>query len=315
MLKLLTVSIKSVLDVKDDTPLPKGLESETVFDRSILILTPQRALKFTAISRERHYIWLNALSFLCHSNEGLDGLAVPDPISPPADHRKFPEDLLPQAHLATHRNGQRGSMRLEKSSQSQLGAPSLPSALSEYDLAISPHLRKPFDDVIERPSEDAAEPPQIPRVPGHARKRSSTGPRIPISSFNSYPSAAAVASTWSLQSSSIARDRNRTSSRGGPVSTARPDSSAHAMIDQSGPLPPTPAVRNDFFDAVGTVRMEAFVHRTTDGRAEKQRKSRKEQKQKEHKKNMSYWGVTDLPINSTSDGSGQGWKEDPFRGF
>lgn len=57
-----TVTIQSVLDVKDDNPAPKGMTP--VFNRSILILTPQRALKFTASSSERHYVWLTALSFL-----------------------------------------------------------------------------------------------------------------------------------------------------------------------------------------------------------------------------------------------------------
>ncbi|RDA91315.1 hypothetical protein CP533_1576 [Ophiocordyceps camponoti-saundersi (nom. inval.)] len=53
------VMIQSVLDVKDDNPAPKVMPS--VFNRSILILTPQRALKFTATSADRHYLWLTAL--------------------------------------------------------------------------------------------------------------------------------------------------------------------------------------------------------------------------------------------------------------
>ncbi|KFY08583.1 hypothetical protein V492_06101, partial [Pseudogymnoascus sp. VKM F-4246] len=56
------LTIQSVLDVKDDNAAPKGVNN--IFNRSILILTPARALKFTATSRERHYIWLTALSFL-----------------------------------------------------------------------------------------------------------------------------------------------------------------------------------------------------------------------------------------------------------
>ena len=57
----IAVTIKSVLDVKDDNSMPKGALNGPSFSRSILILTPQRALKFTATSQERHYVWLTAL--------------------------------------------------------------------------------------------------------------------------------------------------------------------------------------------------------------------------------------------------------------
>ena len=73
------VIIQSVLDVKDDTPQPKNAGS--IFNRSILILTPARALKFTAFSGERHYLWLTALSFLSrHPSQRLSPLpAIPVP--------------------------------------------------------------------------------------------------------------------------------------------------------------------------------------------------------------------------------------------
>jgi hypothetical protein len=35
------MAIQSVLDVKDDNPVPKGAGSSTPFNRSILVLTPQ----------------------------------------------------------------------------------------------------------------------------------------------------------------------------------------------------------------------------------------------------------------------------------
>jgi hypothetical protein len=38
------------------------------------VLTPQRALKFTALTIERHYVWLTALSFLSHSSGWSRGL-------------------------------------------------------------------------------------------------------------------------------------------------------------------------------------------------------------------------------------------------
>src|SRR6266511_3800393 len=75
-----TVTIQSVLDVKDDNPLPKGATPTPRFNRSILILTPQRALKFTAMTQERHYVWLTALSFLSHSSLGANDLTALPPV-------------------------------------------------------------------------------------------------------------------------------------------------------------------------------------------------------------------------------------------
>lgn len=76
------VTIQSVLDVKDDGPPPKSAApGQAIFNRSILILTPARALKFTAPNRDRHYVWLTALSFLAHSaQENAGTLALPPPM-------------------------------------------------------------------------------------------------------------------------------------------------------------------------------------------------------------------------------------------
>lgn len=80
MLTQFAVTIQSVLDVKDDNPPPKG--PQAVFNRSILILTPQRALKFTAINADRHYLWLTALSFLAHSQQDVPEMPTPTPMFP-----------------------------------------------------------------------------------------------------------------------------------------------------------------------------------------------------------------------------------------
>ncbi|CRK30703.1 hypothetical protein BN1708_018538, partial [Verticillium longisporum] len=99
------LTIQSVLDVKDDNPTPKG--GATLFNRSILILTPQRALKFTAVSADRHYIWLTALSFLAHSQQ-----AVPEIITaPPPPKTVLPDFEMPQPKRKT---GIRDSIRLTK---------------------------------------------------------------------------------------------------------------------------------------------------------------------------------------------------------
>jgi hypothetical protein len=61
------VGIQSVLDVVDETPLPKNPELRRAYGRSIIILTSERALKFTTTSAERHELWMTALSFLAQS--------------------------------------------------------------------------------------------------------------------------------------------------------------------------------------------------------------------------------------------------------
>ncbi|PNS17485.1 Nuclear migration protein NUM1 [Sphaceloma murrayae] len=63
--------IKTVLDVADPSPLPKGSNYATCYSRSIVILTPDRPLKITASNRDRHYHWLMALSFLASPSQGM----------------------------------------------------------------------------------------------------------------------------------------------------------------------------------------------------------------------------------------------------
>lgn len=100
------VAIQSVLDVKDDNPAPKG--QLAVFNRSILILTPQRALKFTAINAERHYLWLTALSFLAHSQQEV-------PTIPTSVPKQAPNFELSPEQAKIRRPRIRDSIRLAKS--------------------------------------------------------------------------------------------------------------------------------------------------------------------------------------------------------
>ncbi|KAF8429557.1 hypothetical protein EV426DRAFT_125755 [Tirmania nivea] len=174
--KINTVPIQSVLDVKDDTPLPKGVNQGPVFNRSILILTPARALKFTAPTKERHYVWLTALSFLSHSAQEADGLlALPPPMpfeyeqveqqvahATPTriitEHDSFPPPLRP-----------RDSIRLAKGKKPDIAS------------QASGGMRKaPSKTKVHAREDSFAEPPSVPRYPGqHMRKRSNTGSRPP----------------------------------------------------------------------------------------------------------------------------------------
>ncbi|PWW77178.1 hypothetical protein C7212DRAFT_293301 [Tuber magnatum] len=177
--------IQSVLDVKDDTPLPKGANpAQPLFNRSILILTPARALKFTAPNKERHYVWLTALSFLSHSAHESEGLlALPPPMpfeydqmqqqrpqSPPLTRPPIPP--VPVNHDPPF-HPIRDSIRVAKgkgrsrTSKSEVNGYAGSSSLGR-------NLRRDIDRHGLMTTDSIAEPPSIPRFPGHSRKRSNT---------------------------------------------------------------------------------------------------------------------------------------------
>ena len=58
-LKAKSVPIEAVRVVTDDNPMPPGLHR-----KSLVIMTPGRAVKFTATTGQRHETWFNALSYL-----------------------------------------------------------------------------------------------------------------------------------------------------------------------------------------------------------------------------------------------------------
>ncbi|KKY29694.1 putative nuclear migration protein [Diaporthe ampelina] len=244
------LTIQSVLDVKDDNPAPKG--HTVVFNRSILILTPQRALKFTAVNAERHYLWLTSLSFLAHSQQ-----QVPDlPAAPAPAPAKTPDfDIPPTA------------------SESVASGYSNPSNPSNHTSA-GQHSRDW--------SGDAAEPPYIPRfqdrdraqVGGvaaiHGRKRSNTGGHVPpplsfrgFSGPTSYhaPTNSQSTGTGSSEVYSNPSNNSHSTPYSGPASAGLSSQGWGGMSVVSGR---TSEASNrtsgaNFFDAIGTVRMEAFI--------------------------------------------------------
>lgn len=286
------MTIQSVLDVKDDNPPPRG--AGPLFNRSILILTPQRALKFTATNAERHYIWLTSLSFLAHSNQ-----AIPETLALPQ-----PKPLLEQYELPKPRVRRpiRDSIRLTKA---KTAAPVIKSdpIMPEPPPVDSappniPTYRPPLPDGISLPthvrdmSRDAAEPPHVPRfseranpVAVHGRKRSNTGGHVPPplsfrgfsgpaggghGSYHAPTNSTAGNSVGTAGSSDIYSNAGAsgitaasspmtwattTGTGGGPGSSIR---SSEASSRPSG----GPVMMNgggNFFDAIGTVRMEAFI--------------------------------------------------------
>ncbi|OAX80243.1 hypothetical protein ACJ72_05429, partial [Emergomyces africanus] len=155
------LTIQSVLDVKDDNPLPKGSNPGNHFSRSILILTPQRALKFTAMTMERHFVWLTALSFLSHSSMGANDLAS----LPPVPH----EEYRPPPGSTLRRNPIRDSIRVAKGKTRPTPANNANRSFASHPSAV-PEL--PFDEAQgTEPINDAADPPNVPRFSSHSRKR------------------------------------------------------------------------------------------------------------------------------------------------
>ncbi|KAH0600008.1 hypothetical protein MHUMG1_02799 [Metarhizium humberi] len=270
------LTIQSVLDVKDDNPAPRVMP--TVFNRSILILTPQRALKFTASSAERHYLWLTALSFLAHSSQ-----AVPEIISTPhtntkeQQHQPLPEFEAPQPKHK--RSGIRDSIRLAKGRTatkiSVPGVPSIPSVPTSRRSEATGFRLQDSSSAISgghsrEQSGEAAEPPFIPRfsertvhsVATHGRKRSNTGGHVaPPLSFRGFSGPAgtgsgphhsgqstANGSLDTTMSSEVYQSQASTNTTWNMSQTASSQRTSEASSRPS-----------NFFDAIGTVRMEAFI--------------------------------------------------------
>lgn len=151
---------------------------------------------------------------------------------------------------------------------------------------------------------EAAEPPQIPRISAHNRKRSSTGPRPSLQSASySFPSNMGRPSSRNVRQGA-GSDVVLSVRRGYPGSS-------------SGASPTTvepERVRNDFFDAVGTVRMEAFVEQPTamaaDSGPGKVLARHSFRTRQGRKKDMSYWGIQGEGSNGPA-----GPVEDAFDGF
>ncbi|KAK4693536.1 hypothetical protein P7C71_g3884, partial [Lecanoromycetidae sp. Uapishka_2] len=302
------LTIQSVLDVKDDTPLPRNANSQSAYDRSILILTPERALKFTAISRERHYIWLTALSFLSHSGQGMDDLANPPPLP---SHEYQPPSSQASAS-GFRRTPARDSLTLSKTKpRPSLGGHSYSTPPGELERDILHETRMAVADDAGAFSEDAAEPPQVPRTAAHARKRSSTGPRpVPLSAFHSYPSnSMAMSSSFSVQNPTSRDKYDR-------YMPSVPNSTQNTMSRRTTDSLIAPVVPDNFFDPIGTVRMEAFVDKGPDYVTEvtKKKEGRSYRTRRGRKKDLSYWGV-DESMDSSGLGGLRLRSDDPFTGF
>ncbi|KAJ5637309.1 hypothetical protein N7490_007188 [Penicillium lividum] len=295
-------TIQSVLDVKDDNPMPKTPGNPNPFNRSILVLTPQRALKFTALTVERHYVWLTALSFLSHSSMGLQDLAV----IPPAPQ----EEAIP-SQTTLRRNPIRDSIRVAK------GRPRpMPKGKRSFP-GTEPVSELPTGD-LESLNSMAADAPHVPRFSNHnhhTRKRSNTAPRPPalhaIRSFSSQGTMPSSHSGTTVGSSEpyfspVALPSLPPGIGSGHSTTSRRTSEASGRT--------THTTASNMFD-MGTVRMEAFI----DHHAEQINRPRgaPPSRPRHVRKASSQWsqGRYDYDAPSVDDSELSFRPDDPFRGF
>ncbi|KAH6609496.1 nuclear migration [Trichoderma cornu-damae] len=332
------LAIQSVLDVKDDNPPPRGVTTP-IFNRSILILTPQRALKFTAPSAERHYLWLTALSFLAHSYQ-----AIPEVLTPqPQQHLSVRQQPLPSFEpprpTKLTRGGIRDSIRLAKG---RAAAPktelaSMPSIPDVPTLRIGDVMSFRAAEPVTGPghareiSVDAAEPPMIPRFSErkghHGRKRSNTGGHVPPPlSFRGFSGPALGESNHHSTNGTAAASVDTTGSSDMYQSHA---STVASWGMAQTPLSAVSSQQGNFFDAIGTVRMEAFIsphaypqyneHQEGDYRSLARKKSkelrRRTSRNRRRQLSRSARGSDEFFSGSKTAGEEDFFRDDPFRGF
>ncbi|CAG5185376.1 uncharacterized protein ALTATR162_LOCUS11289 [Alternaria atra] len=285
--------IQSVLDVADNCPPPKN---ETLFNRSILILTPARALKFTTSSRERHYLWLTALSFLAHSSAPMLDLGSLPPVPPPVDEPQR------QQGATLRRSRVQDSVRLAKGRTNPV--------MARYASQDEPMPSLPSLSGFEGVVPDAASPPVIPRGPQHGRKRSSTGPSAPPPSvpFRSF-SHQHVPSVYSNVSSDMYSAGVPPSV---PSSVYNPNSGAMSSRTSEA----STSTRQHFFDTMGTVRMEAFIDNALgDPKQLSSYSGRAPHMQHRRRRGSSQWSASTRDQSNRGGGLFDFDSNDPFRGF
>ncbi|KAJ2896420.1 hypothetical protein MKZ38_005575 [Zalerion maritima] len=332
------LTIQSVLDVKDDNPSPKG--APQLFNRSILILTPQRALKFTATSAERHYLWLTSLSFLAHSSQ-----AVPEIVQQP---KPLPEFEPPKPKV--RKPGIRDSIRLAKG-KNNMARPAPPSVNSSQAADLNVYQQPdPFIPPIpppthtRDPSYEVAEPPYIPRFHErtnqgavHGRKRSNTGGHVPPPlSFRGFSGPAGSSGTHHTSTNSTAGASVGTAGSSDIYQSQPSQASTNGTMwamstGGSGRTSEASSRPGNFFDAIGTVRMEAFISPMAFTRVDDypdeheelrhyaRRRSKELRRRKSRSRQRDSYQSRGTRTTTTDEygyaGSDDFFRDDPFRGF
>ena len=181
--------VTSVLDVRDDAPLisPSGSSIPApAHNRSIVVLTPTQAIKFTALTRERHISWLTALSFIVH-NDPAD-LVIPRGLSAsPSNNSLWARDPLYPASATATTNSITSSQGHPPILGASLHPPFGSYTVRKNSLPDYPPRSRDESSPLGykmRPDKSFAKPPSVPRIPtgrrfegGRERSGSGSAPR------------------------------------------------------------------------------------------------------------------------------------------
>ena len=146
-LKAKSVAIQAVRVVTDDNPMPPGLHR-----KSLVIITPGRAVKFTAATSQRHETWFNALSYLL-LRTGPDGvptngndLTAEDvaEFNPPSSRRNRAESRLSLASYTSRATRNTSRERAESSLSTRQPPPAVQNSTS------SRHSKQPSGSMSSR---------------------------------------------------------------------------------------------------------------------------------------------------------------------
>ena len=260
--------------------MPKGAPLSASFGRSILVLTPQRALKFTATSLERHYVWLSALAFLSHSAievSSLQGTQPAMPALPTEDacppnitgYRQASNPTVPT--LRRHRI--QDSIRVAKGKDRP--HPGAKRAFTTPSTTTINEIPRASVDVRDQ----GAEAPYVPRRTAETGKRGHTNQKSkPTPSLRSLTSSQKP-SFYSMRSSRrdsaseapppppsslVGHNLSFTNSdyKTGPYNDGLKggyDSISRRGVNWNASAHSNSGEQANFFEAIGTVRMEAFV--------------------------------------------------------
>ena len=190
-------------------------------------------------------MWMTALSFLAESGR-LPAQIPPLPVQPPPEPPSHdPPPIKRNRSPSFGRVNVRDSIRLAKGKR-----PALPTSTFQTDSGPDRAMM-----ALEGSAKnEGADFPSVPRLyittTRHQRKRSNTSPRLPpaLNGFRSF-SSSAVPST---ASSAL----HPASTNGSSFRQYLPSASSKSGSRQDSIASPE---RPNFFEAVGTVRMEAFV--------------------------------------------------------
>jgi hypothetical protein len=210
------------------------------------------------------------------------------------------EDLSQRAGGATLRRSRvQDSVRLAKGKANPV--------MQRYAAHNEPMPSLPSLAGYERPIAGSASPPSIPRGPAHGRKRSSTGPgapppSVPFRSF-SHQQVPSVYSNGSSDMYSSAQPPSVPSSVYNPTNGVVSSRTSEAST----------STRSHFFDAMGTVRMEAFIDNALGDPAQRQGLHVKPRGARHRR--SSQWSDTARERPLRAAGLYDDLDNDPFRGF